>query len=220
MLAPGAWGDAGAAPAAGTALMTSGGNPGQYASHPGGATARHSIAPMNTGAGPIVWEFDFLDSGIGNRRVTGGLRVDNSVTILEMGVYNSSLNPETGVTGAGYSVRANNIGAMAGGVAGSWFLFPGNPALRAGWHHFRATMTPTSILFELDFSGDGTVDATRLLTTNDTSAIGWNVLRFGGPSDLSSTPGGAGYDNYSISQIPEPSALALLALGGLLARRR
>ncbi|RMF80679.1 MAG: PEP-CTERM sorting domain-containing protein [Planctomycetota bacterium] len=224
MASPGAWGDdqdAGQPPLG--VLMNSGGNPGQYMHHPAGETNRHVIAPMfPSDAQPILWEFDFLDDGTSaNKRITGGLR-DNGGgaslnSILEMGHHNGQPWPEGGgVTVGGYAVRT----VFIGGNPGNWVAFDTNPPVVAGWHHFSATIGATSILFELDLFNDGIVDGQRLVTTNDTSGIGYNILRLGGPSDLSSAGGGGGFDNVSIQQIPEPSALALLALGGLAALRR
>ena len=60
------------------------------------------------------------------------------------------------------------------------------------------------------------VDASRLRAPTAGPSVG----AAGGPSDVSSAGGAADFDNYSISQVPEPSALALLALGGLMLRRR
>lgn len=219
LFAPGAWGDLSAAPAAAADLVTVGGNPGQYATHPGGATGRHQFGPAAANDGAIIWEFDYRDGGTSNnKRVTGGLRVLNGLPLLEMGIHNSNFLPETGGLVAGYAVRTVNVGGP--GDASGWIAFPGNPAVRAGWHHFRATINPTSILFELDFNDDGTVDASRLVNTPTAGAVGWSGARFGGPSDVSSAGGGADFDNYSITQIPEPTTLALLALGGLALRRR
>lgn len=224
MTAAGAWGDgqdAGQTPL-GTLALT-GGNPGQGMLHNGGETNRHAIPDLFPTAGqPIIWEFDFVDPGTSsNRRVTGGLRVGVGATILEMGCYNGADNPDnpSGANVAGYAYRTVSLGAPAGD-AGGWWAWPSNPAVVAGTHHFRATILPTSITFDLDLGGDGSVDRTATVTTNDTSAIGWNVLRIGGPSDVSSAGGGGVFDNMSIQQIPEPAAIVLLGLGALAAFRR
>lgn len=224
MTAPGAWGDgqdAGQAPL-GT-LATTGGNPGQGMLHNGGETNRHALPNLFPTAGqPIIWEFDFVDPGTSsNRRITSGLRVGTGTPLLEFGAYNNADNPDdpTGPNVAGYAYRTVSVGAPAGD-SGGWFSFSGNPSTRAGTHHFRATILPTSILFELDLGSDGTLDGSSLVTTSDMSAIGWNVLRIGGPSDLSSAGGGGVFDNVGIRQIPEPGALALLGLGALAALRR
>lgn len=224
MASPGAWGDVQdvGQPPVGTLDLVNG-NPNKAAFHPGGETNRHAIPPTTTGGGTMIWEFDFNDGGTSsNKRISGGLRVGNGTPLLEMGINNNSvLNPETGGSVAGYAIRTVGIGGSPSGVSGNgWVAFPGNPAVRAGWHHFRAIMNPTSILFELDFFDDGTVDASRLITTSNTSAIAWSTMRFGGTSDLSSPGGGALFDNMSLIQIPEPASLGLLLLGGALLRRR
>ena len=179
MTAAGAWGDgqdAGQAPL-GTLALT-GGNPNQGMLHNVGETNRHIIDNVSaTVATPIVWEFDFVDPGnSSNRRITGGLRVGTSATILEMGIHNNNDNPDNPPTNvAGYAIRTVSIGGPS--ADGGWICFPSNPAIRAGVHHFRATILPTSIDFTLDFGADGTIDATRSITTNDTSAVAWKVLR-------------------------------------------
>jgi hypothetical protein len=214
VVAAGAWGDFAATPAAGTALVNSGGHPGKYVHHPGGATLKHGILPVSASAThSIVWEFDFLVEPGGTpstRRITGGLRVEGSVVILEMGIFTMNLNPESGTTVTGYAIRTNSIG----GAPNNWVCFPGNPAVQLGWHHFRATVKPTQILFELDFQADGVYDTSRLIITNDTSGIAWNSLRIGGPSDLSSPSGGAGFDNVSVRLVPACPADIAPAAGG------
>jgi hypothetical protein len=226
MSAPGAWGDLQDPGETPLGFLDFGpplgfGNPGQSMAHDGGETNRHAIAPLTSGAGAIIWEFDFFSVDLAtNRRVTGGLRVDNGVPLLEMGIYNSTFDPDDPFQpAAGFAIRTVGIGGPT--ESNGWLAFPGNPSVEAGWHHFRATIGTTSILFELDLGDDGAVDASRLVNTDDISAVGWNSLRIGGPSDLSSMGFGANFDNYGISQIPEPGTLSLVAmgLGGLLLRR-
>src|SRR3977135_1585293 len=61
-------------PAPGT-LDTANGNPGQSLKHTGGVSNTHSIAATPaTDASPLIWQFDFLDDGVGNKRFTGALR--------------------------------------------------------------------------------------------------------------------------------------------------
>ena len=204
LYSPGAWADflPPPSPVQGVEVRLSGGNTGHYVYHPAGPTIRHELIPISTSAGQwIVWESDFfLEEKFPswNKRITNGLRVEGTTTILEMGIHNNNLNPETGLPASGYAIRTVSIG----GEPSNWVCFPGNPDVSFGWHHFRATIKPTEILFELDLGADGVYDTARLVTTIDTSSIAWNSLRIGGPSDLSSPSGGAGFDNVSIRLVP------------------
>ena len=209
-----AWNEGGGG---GGTLDTGVGNPGQSMAHPGGLTSKRLFtATTPTDVQPLVWEFDFMDDGTGNKRVTGGLR-DNGGgaplnSILEMGRYNALADPEAGgLTVSGYGVRT----VFIGGSPGDWVTFAGNPSVQAGWHHFRATIRTSDILFELDLGDDGTVDATRMVATSGGAGIGYNVSLFGGPSNLSSAGGGAHFDNLSIQQVPEPTSAVLLGVGGI-----
>ena len=114
--------------------------------------------------------------------------------LLEMGRYNSVRDVETGTYVSGYGIRT----VFIDGDPADWVTFEGNPGVVAGWSHLRATIGATSILFELDLGADGVYDAQRFVATEDTSSIGYNVLRLGGPSDLSSLGGGLAFDNISI----------------------
>ncbi|MCA9261042.1 MAG: PEP-CTERM sorting domain-containing protein [Planctomycetales bacterium] len=203
-------------------LDTAFGNGGQSLAHLGGASQKQVFAAtVPTDAAPIVWEFDFYDDGEGNKRLTGGLR-DNGAgaalgALLEMGRYNDLANPETGETTlSGYGVRT----VFVGGTPGNWATYVENPAVTAGWHHFKAVVGETFIDFSLDLLSDGSIDGTRTIAVT-ANAKPYNVARLGGPSDLSSVSGGW-FDNISIVQVPEPTALALagIAAGAALIRRR
>lgn len=222
MMLPGNWGDAGGSPNA--ALWPApNGNPGQAMWHTGYEPAKHvlSTALVTSDAQPIVWEFDFYDDGAPGKRMSGGLR-DNGgggdpTAILEMGVANS-LHPETGAQPHSYAIRTVFIGGEPAGLGG-WVAFVENPAQVAGWHHFRATISASSILFELDLFDDGTIDCTRPVTTSTGAGVAYDALRLG--SWGVSSPTGAGFDNVSIAQVPEPATLALVAAGlAGLGRRR
>jgi hypothetical protein len=220
MLAPGAWGDEASTDAPAT-LNTDMSN---YMWHPGGKTAKHVIAPLDPANGAIIWEYDLYDDGVGNKRVPSGLRTNAGGaplnSLLEMGRYNAIGDPESGTTVSGYGIRHAFIGGDPNG-AGGWVTFlPAHLNAVAGWHHLTAVIEATQITFTIDLQKDGSVDGTRVITTNDTSGVAiYNILRLGGPSDVSSAGGGVGFDNVSIYQIPEPLSFALLALGLLIRRR-
>ena len=203
-----AWSAAGA-PAAGTVLNT---DSSQYMFHPGGAVAARLFGPLQATAGNIVWEADIIDNGVGNKRVTTGLR-DNGggaslTALLEMGRYNS-------FTGGlqGYGVRTVFLPGST-----DWQRFP-NVSITAGRHHLAALITPSDITFTIDLNDDGTIDDTLVIAAAS-NATNYNIVRLGGPSGLSSAGGGLGFDDVSIQQVPEPVSLALLALGALALRRR
>jgi hypothetical protein len=137
-----------------------------------------------------------------------------------MGRFKSVNDPESGATVSGYAFRHAFVGGSPAGQAG-WLTYVGNPTVRTGWHRFTATIGATSATFDLDFDADGSVDASRTITIN-AALKKYNLLRLGGPSDVSSAGGGGHFDNLSIEVIPEPATLALLGLGlvGVLAVRR
>lgn len=202
MNAAGNWGDNGQTGNPAT-LQTSGGAPGQFMFHPGGATAQHNFTPTApTDTAPLVFQFDLIDDGVGNKRITGGLR-DNGGgaglnTLIEMGRYNNLANVEAGgAVTDGYGIRTVFIDGTPAGNGG-WVVFPGDPAIEAGTHNLKATLRASDITFELDLQDDGVVDAVRVINTGDGANKAYNVMRLGGPSDLSSAGGGAGFDNVSI----------------------
>lgn len=215
----------GPGPDSGT-LDTGFGNGGQSLSHSGlggsfsgNNTNSISFAPVLVGPGEVLnYSVDIYDDGTAaNKRVTAGLRFSGAANLIEMGMYNSPSH---------YAVRTILFDAPNGGdnwVAFSNMVDDGGNAISnapvVGWHTFAVSITDTTATFTLDLNGDGNINATSVASITQ-NANGFDIVRLGGPSDLSSAAGGANFDNVSLELIPEPSSLALIALAGLAIRRR
>lgn len=220
LTALGAWGDNNNASIITSTTLSNSGNPGKAlaVSVASGAlfSAQHNFAPniTPTDALPIVWSFDFFDDGVGNKRVTGGLRSQNASSILEMGRYNNANNGAAAISG--YAVRTALIGGPVAvpGDAG-WFSFVGNPTISTGWHRFTAHVRASDVLFEFDRNADGIVDANRVLATTTGGTEIYNVLRLGGPSDVSSPGGGARFDDVFLGRFETTKGVFSTGVGGL-----
>jgi hypothetical protein len=209
---------------------------GKGAEHLGAGVLEINVASLNGGQPivptveqSIVLEGDLFDvGGLGNKRLSIGLRnTTPAANLIEAGLYNT--------TPIGYEHRA--------------ILFPGtvenpNPNWQAwtlpieldrptdldeivtigdigqAWHHYRVTITPETLTYEIDVKRDGLNAATGLagfdasVTYNVTTpATGFNSIRFGSPSNVTSAGngfyGGAIFDNIKLSLVdvvvePEP----------------
>ncbi|QDU57554.1 hypothetical protein [Aeoliella mucimassa] len=123
-------------------LDTVTGNPGQSASHTGGAVSswQSAFSLTPTADESIVLTADIYDDGTSiNERMTVGLR-NGANPLFEMGHYNS---------GAHYSVRILNMYGNEGWVPISDGLIAssGQPA---GWNRYEATFTDTSLTVTID----------------------------------------------------------------------
>lgn len=208
-------------------LDTVNGNPGQSAAHPGGLVNARSFTQVNpTNAQPLLFSADIYDDGLSaNKRMSAGLRhLAPAENLVELGMYNAGVH---------YVFRAVLFASTdpisSGGQASYGKFNLGVDGAGAdlnrptqGWHRFAALIGDTQITFTLDLFADGTIDATETINATPT-AIGWDNIRFGGISGLSSPGGGANFDNIRLEIIPEPASAMLLAVGSgltLMRRRR
>ncbi len=194
----------------GATLATLVGNPGQSAFHAGGAVnerAFASLAPTATESIRLSGQI-FDDANSANERITIGLRNSAGSNIIEMGHYNAPSH---------YAARVVLFGS--GDVNWVGLTNSSGAALTtpvAGWHTYQVDITQNSVIFSLDLLSDGSIDS--VLTVNaSVSAAGFNSLRFGGPSGLSSGGGGANFDNLLLQTVavPEPSSICIAGLFGL-----
>jgi len=168
-----------------------------------------SFAPTEvTGSDYLVWAYDYYDTvgNTGDPRQYGQLLSQASGgglnELLAMGQYNT-------VTMPGEVFNANKYQARVAFAAGQgWFNLNTNRAV--GWHRFEARVYADHV----DFYVDGAFDRGPF----PHAGVEWYQARIG--SGLSSAEGDAKYDNYLLTLVPEPAALTLLALGGLVLVRR
>lgn len=154
----------------------------------------------------LVWAFDFkdMDTTVAFRQygqILSSSTPGGSLNeLIAMGVYNAADPNEV--------FNANKYYARVALSPANWFSL--NTTRSPGWHRFEARIKQTGTV---DFYVDG------LLDTADVAQAGgyWYQARIG--SGLSSTRT-ARFDNYLVNVIPEPAALALVAIGLLAVRRR
>ncbi len=199
----------------GATLDTAFGNPGHSLNHSGTASTNlQNIAPVTPGPGETLhYQADIYDDGVANKRVTAGLRNTAPSNILEMGMYNDPIR---------YAFRI----ILFGSGNPNWVAFPdmvddlGDPISSAdsvvGWHRFSVDITDSSATFSLDLNSDGNINSTAVVPLT-IFAGGFNQVRLGGPSNLSSAGGGANFDNVHLDLVPEPASIMLFGLGSVLA---
>lgn len=196
-------------------------SPNNSAFHPGGAVNIYQpgigvVTP--TATHDVVLQAKIYDDAVvGNDRITVGFRT-GAAPLFEMGRYNAFNTPATGVNI--YGIRGLSLGNGITSPAWTAFTIGGNPIpSNQGWHTYRATFSIASgLTVTLDLDSNGTIDSTLSFPGNGTSPFGnFTELRFGGPSALSSSGGGANFDNIRLGYyaIPEPASLALIGLMGL-----
>lgn len=184
----------------------------------------NSIVPTATQS--VVVQGDIFDTAAaGNKRMSIGLRYndpgviadlsdDVNENLLELGFWNA-LDPSVG-----YGYR---IILWPGGGNPNWAPLEGDVALNTNpdvdslitpidigeaWHRYKATITPDTVTIELDFYRDGLNNATESAGVDvivevpvTVSPNGFNSLRFGGPSGVSSGGSGTGLDGAAHNNV-------------------
>lgn len=201
---------------------------GKGAEHLGLGVLELNVATLNGGSPivptaekSIVLEGDIFDvGGLGNKRLAIGLRnTSPAANIIEVGLYNA--------TPVGYEHRAILFPSTVENPNPNWASWQlpielDRPTdldeivtigdIGQAWHRYRVTITPETLTYEIDIKRDGINAATGAAgydgtITYDiaTTAGGYNSIRFGGPSNVSSAGngfyGGAIFDNIKLSLV-------------------
>ena len=141
-----------------------------------------------------------------NKRSSLGMRYNTGGTpenILELGFYAAT---------AHYAYRA--ILFELDGTAPNWGVWDlgteevdgqiisVNRFRGAGWFRYSVTIKPTELVFEFDMGRDGTIEGSDTYTSGvTTTANGYDQIRFGGPSGVTSAGGGSTFDNILLEII-------------------
>lgn len=163
----------------------------------------------------VVVRGDLFDvNANGNQRRSIGLRSSTVANLLEMGFWNDP---------SGYAHRA--VIFEGEGTEPNWDVFPLAPELDGddentevgqndigeAWHRYEMIVTPDTLTFTLDFYRDGLDNATGLAGVDSTvvyeglvtSSVGFDKIRFGGPSGVASGGvngyGGVVFDNIYVA---------------------
>ncbi len=113
----------------------------------------------------------------------------------DMGVEDRDVNGDTIIA------DADNNGNL---IIDPWEVevdAPVNVFSVAQWYTYRATIKPESIVYEIDVDQDGLFDFSAEHIDIPHTASGFNELRFGSPSGVSSSGGGVTFDNVVLEII-------------------
>ncbi|QDV78177.1 PEP-CTERM sorting domain-containing protein [Botrimarina mediterranea] len=174
-----------------------------------------------TASQSIVLEGDIFDVGaLGNKRLAVGIRnTSPAENIIEAGLYNGDPS--------GYQYRGILFPSTVENPNPNWAAWELPIELDRvddadeivtiadigqAWHNYRVTVTPETVTYEIDLKRDGINAATGEAGYDGTityelasTAGGYNSVRFGGPSNVSSLGngfyGGAIFDNIKVSLV-------------------
>lgn len=189
---------------------------GQGVEHLGSSVFEYQL-PLNGGAPllptatqNVVLQGDIFDiGGLGNKRMSIGLRSNAPENIIELGFWNNE--PDD------FATRTILFPTVPGEPNPNWQGFdlplefdrPDDDDavttladIGEAWHTYRATISQDSILYELDLFRDGTFDSSVSFDVT-TGSNGFDSLRIGAPSNVSSAGngfyGGVIFDNIKLS---------------------
>ena len=184
-----------------------------------GYASGHDITPtsgLNTA--PLTWSFEFYDTTqAANLRQFATIR-DNSPALAQLvaiGAYSDTTltkNPYTGLSVTAADLNTYYAARIAFAPGPNWFILngPGAPTRTTGWHELKAVFFDTTVEFYID--GVNALTGLTMSYAASAGAITFDRVTVG--SGVSSANGAGYYDNVLV-QIPEPSAIALLGVGGL-----
>ncbi len=158
-----------------------------------------------------------------NKRMSLGMRWFNdnpfnqiAENILELGMYNDTVpnahHAYRAVIFNGAGGPTGNIQSWGGWDMGTVLTDPLDPLSEidvntfqgtggAVWNRYSVIISPDTVTFEFDTGADGTVDFSDTFTDVITTAQGFDRIRFGGPSGITSLGGGNHFDNIVLERI-------------------
>ncbi|GAB4108399.1 MAG: hypothetical protein Kow00105_15320 [Phycisphaeraceae bacterium] len=199
---------------------------GNFAFHPGGSVNTLDLANpiFATSTEWIRLRVDIYDNATNldpffplnpdNKRMSLGLRSTAPANIVELGIWNSPghfayrgilFDSINGTPNPNW--QAWDMGTEAFDIDGSGVIEPDEENIpvnrfRGGaWYTLQATIKPESVLYEFDLDYDGTFDFAVEHFDMPHTADGFNQLRFGSPSGITSAGGGLTFDNILLEII-------------------
>ncbi len=200
------------------------------ASHPGGVVNAFDLAsPISASATEwIKLSVDIFDDDTSlipgfplvpdNKRMGLGMRsvdpLNGTTNIIELGMWNNPthfvhravlFDSTNGVPNPSW--QAFDLGTEAFDIDGSGVIEPDEEAINVnrfrgpGWHSYSVIIKPDSMVFEFDLDRDGSIDSSAEYFDIPHTADGFSQLRFGGPSNVSSSGGGVHFDNVVLEII-------------------
>jgi hypothetical protein len=193
---------------------------GNFAFHPGGSINTLDLASpiFATSEEWIRLKVDIYDNATNldpffplnpdNKRMSLGLRSTAPANLIELGMWNAVANVHFGYR----AILFQSFNSVPNPNWTGWDMGTeplGDPPVdtavnrfRGGaWYTYQVTIKPDSLVFEFDLDYDGTFDFSAEHFDIAPTVDGFNQLRFGGPSGVTSGGGGITFDNILLEII-------------------